>query len=334
MSFDPERRTLGISTGRPLEGPQVPTRGPRVSVPKGEPKKRRGNRRSAVGTIARTLAGVGILTTGVVAVDQLATDSLGITPPGHELLAKGKDTGVRLILEKGPALEETFKELFGKTPAIPESYNPNAEYGIAKGGWNTVSVSEDKLSSLLRNAVKSSPDGSTIFYLLLPAKLGSGERAIYHIGSGGTTLTLPEKGTEIVLPVVEAEVFRRPLWYVEGVPYFNGFFVRFNAPDGTPFEMTIYSQRDARELVLADIVENAPIIEERSVQLGGNRSTIERIFPQNGGIRVKGGEVIASTGLDYAEITLLTGSKGPRKPLHFMFLTGEDNGNLKIVTPQ
>lgn len=289
------------------------------TAPKDKKRPRRGHKRDLFGNIVLAGATLALGTGTATVADKIASDQGVKIPVLHDALESARDTVAQLILTKGPPLRETIEQIFGKSPEIPRSFNPNAEDGIAKGGWNTVSVPKEELPSLLKNTVKSSKEGSTIISLLFPAKLGNDERGIFHIGSGGyensvggMMLTLPKKGTDIVIPVEEAEVFQTPPWYVEGVPYFSGFVLRFNAPDGTQYEMTIKSQRDVRELIPTDIVKNAPFI--------------------GGGIRLKGGTVIASTGFEYAEINFHLTPKGQRKALLFSLITKEVDGISKIVT--
>jgi len=157
-------------------------------------------------------------------------------------------------------------------PISPEFDNRIDDAQLVQAGINTTAISEEEISSLLKDTIGPVIKGEfpkpTI---LLPFKLTDGEKIdiktywtnsfnSLHPGSNapiasGKIFTIGQKGTEIIIPVEGAKVYIGTS-IVNNKRYLSGYGIFFNGPDGTEYDLGLTTE-DIRLLQPTDLIEKA-----------------------------------------------------------------------------
>jgi hypothetical protein len=143
-------------------------------------------------------------------------------------------------------------------------------------------------------SIISSPTQQGYFQteLIFPALLQTGDQVnikwkpftIYKNTPEAATLkswydiTLERPGTQIMSGILDKdartiEVFKNPLYVVDNVPYFYGITIRVTRNDGFKYEVFCYEPEDVRRLKPLSILDDAPQLEEETVQVGNHTET-------------------------------------------------------------
>lgn len=254
--------------------------------------------------------------------EKFKTDALGTT--------------FRLIAEKGPAVQERVDELMGKSVPVTNSFDSGVEKQKIKAGTNTVPVSEDELPTLFEKASKT--DGVEI---LFPVKLSPQAIVNYEATNDqfapivegkpeDLRLIIPQKGTEIIVPVENAQLYLgEPLAISWTESYFTGIRLKWTGKDGKIYVMGLgWGSPDVRAVKLMEISKDAPIVQ-------GGKDYWKNIVNSQG-LPLTGGMSILTTEFDYAKVgmnvTEVSRDGSQRKLVPFSFMTETDeDGNQKLV---
>lgn len=226
----------------------------------------------------------------------------------------------------------------GETPVSP-IYDSNVDFQPIQAGINAISISEVGLPPLFENSIKPlEKDKLPDVTILLPVKLSRGQRidvATNWVDGAwnpikqkpdrmayGRKISIGKSGTQIVVPVEKAQVFKIEPRVIEGKTYFAGAILRFYGPDGTKFDLGISSPEDIRQIIPIDILENAPTTDSKGNPIGD-------------GIVISGGTPIIRTDRDNAEVTFTLfaySSLYPNRRVPTLFnLLQTNNGNSATV---
>ena len=162
------------------------------------------------------------------------------------------------------------------TEIVPSTYDNNADQQTVKVGTNTIFVSEDQLPDLMKDSIKpvikgQFPDVSTLFLAKVTGQQdievstyrSQGVNWITNEGGvmeRGKTLKIPEIGTQIIIPVEGAEVFKFHDFQDGADPSrldSDGIVIKFMGPDQTPYELFCYST-NPRDIAYLPTLDNAP----------------------------------------------------------------------------
>lgn len=133
---------------------------------------------------------------------------------------------------------------------LPSSQIITAAKTIFRPDTNGITVSQEELSTLLQDAVRppnektKTADISLLFPIKGPVNQNILVENIAYCSTSGRigwerTFTIPTKGSEIIVPVDGAEVFRATPRIVDGKSYFTGILIRFTGPDNTEYELVV-----------------------------------------------------------------------------------------------
>jgi hypothetical protein len=161
-----------------------------------------------------------------------------------------------------------------KNSEISPNYDNKADSQLVQFGKNTITVSPEELSALMKNSIKpvvkgEYPDVSVLFPVKSTDNQSIKVSTFYaksmnwmtgedELVANGKEFTVPIKGTEFVISVENAEVFQ--IYPRNG--YFSGAVIRFTGPDGTPYEMEIRAggDRNPNQIAPVDIIKQTPFI--------------------------------------------------------------------------
>jgi hypothetical protein len=179
-----------------------------------------------------------------------------------------------------------------KKPVIPLVFNNGLESQYIKAGVNAAPATKEDMNSA--GSIISSPTQQGYFRaeLIFPALLQTGDQVkiawkpftIYKNTPEAATLksrydfTIERKGTLVTSGILDKdvktiEVFKNPLYVVDNVPYFYGITIRVTRNDGSKYEVFCYEPEDVRRLKPLSILDDAPQLEEETVQVGNHTET-------------------------------------------------------------
>lgn len=241
-----------------------------------------------------------------------------------------------------------------RTIDVPPSFDNKADEQIIKVGANTVTVSQDQLPNLMKDSIKPVVKGEyPDISLLLPVKLNSNQSVtestyyldVYNWMTGGNKtehmalgkeFIIPNKGTEIIVPIEDAEIFQLTPRKLNSdlQPFFSGILIRFKGPDKTPYELLITAQKS---LMPMEILNQAPLIGENGFYVAGFNQN-----PELKGLPLPAGTSIIKTSQDNAHVYFALGTSASKISnlnvdsasgigFNFDLLTIKDNGNEKIA---
>ena len=160
-------------------------------------------------------------------------------------------------------------------------FDPTANKQTVKAGVNAVSITPEKLLSIMQNAIVPGNEVKPPkVNILTPAKLKEGETLDYsnHIvplkpidAQGiehpidiflGVDYVLTNRTTDIPLFVDRAEIFQLPPLIDKGKSYLTGLVLKKTMPDGNPLFFIVESPDDIRNLEPEESIKNAPIVTE------------------------------------------------------------------------
>lgn len=198
-----------------------------------------------------------------------------------------------------------------EVPEVPTSpiFDPNAKNVTIEIGVNTSVVSQEALKTAYENQVSQNMDGPTVIFPV--RSTAAGQRTNYAFdppitGSKNSqtgqpvTLEFPgrltlqtSRGTEIVVPAENAEVFQFEPKVVIGTKYFKGVFIKWQE-NGETFGLRIAAS-DIRTFKPLGDIANAPVVPTR--QQGG----LDLSEAKNG-LKIPLGTSIASVNIGGADI--------------------------------
>ena len=164
---------------------------------------------------------------------------------------------------------------FDQLPSIAEI---TASSNIFNATINGTIVSDEELSNLLDNAIKpvdvqnQTIDVSLLFPVINPGNQNITVENIASCLKGGDesgegiftdwekSIIIPDKNSEIIVPVDNAEVFRIAPFEENGKSYFNAVVIRFTGPDKSIYELYVEdTNSNGRSLVSPlPYLQNAP----------------------------------------------------------------------------
>jgi len=182
---------------------------------------------------------------------------------------------------------------YGNIPEnIPSTFDNNAETNIVGAGINAAPATKEDMNSV--GNIVSSPAQQGYFQteLIFPGLLKAGDQVkiawkpftIYKNTPETATLkswydiTFGRPGTQITSGILDKdamtiEVFKNPVYVVDNVPYFYGITIRVTRNDGSKYEVFCYEPEDVRRLKPLSILDDAPQLEEETVQVGNHTET-------------------------------------------------------------
>ena len=179
---------------------------------------------------------------------------------------------------------------FDQLPTVTEV---TASSNIFNATINGATVSDGELSNLLDNAIKpvdvqnQTIDVSLLFPVINPGNQNITVENIASCTKGvgpdgpnisinwGKYITIPDKYTEIGVPMTNAEVFRVAPLQENGKSYFNGVIVRFAGPDNAIYELYIFDTKGYATLSALPSLENAPEVGEDNDYVPYNAASIQ-----------------------------------------------------------
>jgi len=181
---------------------------------------------------------------------------------------------------------------------ISPTFDNNINTQVIKAGVNAVPATEEAMNSA--GNIISSPTQQGYFQteLIFPALLQTGDRVkiawkpttIYANTPEAATLkswydiTIERNGVQLASGILDKdvktmEVFKDPVYVVGNVSYFDGITIRVTRNDGSQYEVGFTEPEDVRKLKPLPILDDAPQLEEETVQVGNH--TEDRIININ-----------------------------------------------------
>jgi len=169
---------------------------------------------------------------------------------------------------------------------ISPKFDNNTNTQVIKAGVNAVPANEEDINSA--GNIISSPTQQGYFQteLIFPALLQTGDRVniawkpvvIYANTPETATLkswyaiTIERNGTQLVSGILDKdaqtiEVFKNPVYVVGNVSYFNGITIRVIRNDGSKYEVSLQEPEVLRKLKPLPILDDAPQLEEETIQV-------------------------------------------------------------------
>jgi hypothetical protein len=195
---------------------------------------------------------------------------------------------------------------------LPATFEFSVAKSIFQATTNGIPVSQDQLPDIL----KDSPGNEILFPIKNPGDQKISVETIVGGAKGGggpiipagetefstlwrKILTIPNKGSEIIVPVEGAQVFREKPYQDRNDPsksYFLTAVIRFNNSDGIPYEIKI-TANDIRDFnspdSLAQVLKDAPELPDGP-----------DYFKMEGGKPLPAGTHILTTAIDNAKVTV------------------------------
>lgn len=165
-----------------------------------------------------------------------------------------------------------------QTPDIPPTFDNKADKQMVSLGVNTESVAIDDLPAILNNGAKPLEKGKFADEsILFPVKININEPIgvetsyVYGVWNPlenkidtlpvGKQITIPKAGTEIIVPIKDAEIFK---FEVEGKDFTVGIALQYFGVDGTRYVLRI-PFKYIGQIELMDSIINAPAINPRDL---------------------------------------------------------------------
>jgi hypothetical protein len=230
---------------------------------------------------------------------------------------------------------------------ISTTYDKDADKQTVQAGTNAVPIaSQEKLTSVLEGSMKVEGDQThPQVTLLYPAEMTDGDisdLAIAHPAfkhfneytqewedtEMGQDFSVLKKGTKIILPIKEGEVFQIMSGNRDDASYYGGLIFRFTDANNYPCELRIVglTLEDMKNLKPLDTVINAPMIGKDGF-VGRFEKTNEK------GILIDGATKVLETTKDNVMIHIDLVTMNPQFSHVKIRFAPSDNNELLYLTP-
>ncbi len=168
-----------------------------------------------------------------------------------------------------------------KKPVSPY-FDNKSDLQPVKADINGSPISQELFSSLVKESVKPLDEWAQKVPMLMPIKLDNSqiiliEKTKYDSFPYDKIIIIPNKGTEIIVPVNGAEIFQIEPYMVSDSPMFKGIGVQFFGEDGMRYLLFVNAPEDVRDLMPLDAINNAPTV--NFIDLFNNNPNIGKGLP-------------------------------------------------------